>query len=242
MLVKVFEVEEDTAAGYTGSIDAIHRWGLPGVQPCLTCRAGGGSPALAYPCVDLSSLSASEQQALSDPRPVPREAVMKLVERVRPLAPAWARLEPGAQFGPLTGPGSGRFGALYMQNPWTLLRRRETLEALRSHGLKGIDGQAVDIRFRGKSPPDLVELQLELHGRLHPDCLPANRKPPCPTCGSEPFDLPQSLILQASSLPADADLFRMEDAWTVILATERFVDVAARLKLDGVVFRERECR
>ncbi|WP_306465539.1 double-CXXCG motif protein [Myxococcus sp. AM009] len=56
MLVKVFEVEEDTAAGYTGSIDAIHRWGLPGVQPCPTCRAGGGSPALAYPCVDLFSL------------------------------------------------------------------------------------------------------------------------------------------------------------------------------------------
>ncbi|WP_407938394.1 double-CXXCG motif protein [Myxococcus sp. AM010] len=43
-------------------------------------------------------------------------------------------------------------------------------------------------------------------------------------------------------MPADADLFRMEDAWTVILATKRFVDAAARLKSDGVVFRERECR
>nr|WP_255207661.1 double-CXXCG motif protein [Myxococcus sp. AM009] len=62
------------------------------------------------------------------------------------------------------------------------------------------------------------------------------------TCGNEPFDLPQPIILQASSLPADMDLFRMEDAWTVILATKRFVDAAARLKSDGVVFRERECR
>ena len=240
--MKFYEAVEDTSLGYTGYLDGVHRWGLPGVQPCLTCRAGGGSPALAYPCVELSSLPEHERKKLSDPWPVPREEIARLAELVRPFVPSWVLLNPGAQFGPLAGKGAGRFGQLFLQNPWTLLLRREALERLQAANVRGLQACSVDVRFRGKNPPELLELQLELHGRIHPACLPPNRKPPCPTCGNDPYKLPNPIVLDAASLPEDVDVFRMRDAWTVILVTERFVDAVKRLELDGVTFRELEAR
>jgi uncharacterized double-CXXCG motif protein len=241
--VKFYEALEDTSLGNTGGLDdAVHKWGLPGVQPCPTCRAGGGTLGLEYPCVDLSSLPEHELKKLSDPWPVPREEMSRLTELVRPFAPSWAVLKPGALFGPITGRGVGRFGQLVMQTPWTLLLRREALERLQTAGLRGLQACPTNIRFRGRSPPELLELQLELHGRLHPACLPLNRKPPCPACGSDPFELPKPIVLDAASLPEHLDVFRMKDLWGVILVTERFVDTAKRLELDGVTFRELEAR
>jgi len=240
--VKFYEADQDTSLGYTGYLDAVHRWGLPGVQPCPTCRAGGGSPSLAYPCVDLSSLPEHELKKLSNPWPVPREEISRLIELIQPFAPPWARLKPGAQFGPLTGSGSGRFGQLFMQSAWSLYLRREALEELQAAGVRGLQGCPLKVSFRGKNPPQLLELQLELHGRLHPSCLPPDRKPPCPTCGNDGLKLPKPLVLDAASLPDDVDVFRMADAWTVILVTERFVDAVAARGLDGVTFRQLETR
>ncbi len=241
--MKFYEATEDTSLGYTGDLDyAVHKWGLPGVQPCPTCRAGGGTIGLEYPCVDLSSLPETELKKLSDRWPVPREEMSRLTELVRPFAPSWALLKPGALFGPITGKGSGRFGQLAMQNPWTLLLRREALERLQAADVRGLQGCPIDVRFRGKNPPELVELQLELPGRLHPVCLPPNRKPPCPTCGSDPFNMPNPIVLNAATLPEDVDVFRMADTWGVILVTERFVEGVPRLELDGVTFKELEAR
>ncbi|MBZ4420414.1 double-CXXCG motif protein [Myxococcus sp. RHSTA-1-4] len=44
--------------------------------------------------------------------------------------------------------------------------------------------------------------------------------------------------LASFSARTSADVFRLADWPTIILATERFVETAGRLKLDGVVFRE----
>jgi hypothetical protein len=43
-------------------------------------------------------------------------------------------------------------------------------------------------------------------------------------------------LLDASTLPNDRDLFRVEDFSGEIVCTERFVDACRRLGLDGVVF------
>lgn len=242
--MKFYRATEDESQGYTGDLDSAgHKWGLPGVQPCPTCRVGGAWLGLEYPCVDLSSLPEHELKKLSDPWQVPREEMARLIELVRPFAPAWALLKPGTLFGPITGKGAGRFGQLFMQTPWTLLLRREALECLQAAGLRGLQACPTDVRFRGKSPPELLELQLELHGRFHPACLPSNLKPRCPACGNDPNNkLPKPIILDAASLPEDLDVFRLVDASTVILVTERFVDAAKRLELDGVTFQELEAR
>lgn len=240
--MKFYKADEDRSLGYTGRLDAVNKWCLPGVHPCATCGVGGGSPWLSYPCADLCSLPPHELRKLSDPWPVPREEFRRLRELVRPLAPSWALLEPGAQLGPCTGKGSGRFGQLFMQDSPTLFIREDALARLRAAGVRGLQGGPVDVRFRGKSPPALLELQLELHGLLHPDCLPPEREPPCPECGTPGFDWPQVAIHDAASLPTDVDVFRHKQNWASVIVSERFVEAAHRLELDGVTFHELEIR
>ena len=241
--MKFYSVAEDTSLGYTGNLDdAVNTWGLPGARPCSTCGAGGGFLGLQYPCVDLSSLPAHELEKLSNPWPVPLEELSRLTERVRPFVPSWAVLKPGAVFGPITGKGSGRFGQLFMQAPWILLLRREALEHLQASGVRGLQGCPIQVHFRGKNAPELLELQLKLHGRIHPSCLPPDRKPPCPTCGNESYKLPNPVALDAASLPEDVNVFRLEEVPGIILVTERFVDAVTRLELEGVAFRELETR
>lgn len=241
--MKFYRAEEDRAAGYTGSLRAVPRWGFPGITACPDCGAGGGAAGLQYPCVDLSSLSEPERRELEDPgRQVPFDEFLRLRERVRPFAPAWARLEPGADFGPPTGTASGTFGSLFMQNPWSLYLRREALDQLVRAGVRGLSGCPMDVRFRGKNPPELLAVQLKPHGRFHPDCLPPDRAPPCSTCGNTRHALPESPVLDAASLPEHVDLFRLADWTTWIVASEHLVEAVRRLELDGVRFRELEAR
>ncbi|WP_164012641.1 double-CXXCG motif protein [Pyxidicoccus trucidator] len=235
--MKFYRVEEDRAAGYTGNLRAVPRWGFPGVTACVVCGVGGGQAGLQYPCVDLSGLP--KRKELENPgRQVSFEEFSRLRELVRPFVPAWARLEPGADLGPLTGTATGNFGQLFMQNPWSLYLRREALERLQGSDVQGLSGCPIDVRFRGKNPPELLAMQLELHGRFHPDCLPPDRAPPCSRCGNARHAMPEPPILDAAALPAHTDLFRLSDWPTMIVASERMVDSTRKLALDGVGFRE----
>jgi uncharacterized double-CXXCG motif protein len=240
--MKFYRVAEDETLGYTGDLsNAGYKWGLPGMH-CPNCGTVGGWTGLLYPCVDLSGLPAGELKKLSDGWPVPFEEFERRRELVRPLAPSHALLKTGTEFGPLTGRGSGTFGQLFMQNPWSLFARREALERLQGAGLRGLQGCPVDVRYRTKNPPDLWSLQLVACGQLHPDCLPRDRKPPCPYCGRDGIRLPEPYWLDAASLPEHLDVFRLADFTTQIIATQRMVDAVKDLKLDGVVFREVDAR
>jgi uncharacterized double-CXXCG motif protein len=195
---------------------------------------------LHYPCVEVSNLP--EHDKFYEAWPVPFDEFVRLREMVRPLAPKGAILEPGAKFGPMEGSGSGYFGQLYMQNTWSLFARREALERLGAAGIRGLLGCPSRVRFRTRSAPELWELQLELHGRFHPDCLPPDLQPPCSTCGNDPLTLPKKYWLAASSMPEDVDVFRFLDGPGFIFVSERMVDAVKRLELDGVVFRELDVR
>jgi uncharacterized double-CXXCG motif protein len=240
--MRFYRITEDKAAHYTGDLsNAEYPWGLPGMQ-CPNCGVVGGWTGLQYPCVDLSGLPAEELKKLSDGWPVPYEEFVRRRELVRPLAPEGALLKTGTAFGPLTGTGRGRFGQLFMQNPWSLFVQREALERLQAEGLRGLQGCPVNVRFRQKSAPELWELQFHVHGRLHPDCFPRNLKPPCPICERQDVSLPETHWLEANSLPGDVDVFRLSNWPTFIVANERMVEAVQRLELDGVVFRELEAR
>ncbi|MFY0562519.1 double-CXXCG motif protein [Archangium lansingense] len=241
--MKFYELERDPSPRYTGNLNATHTWWLPGVEPCSACdlQPEGGTSAQ-YPCVDLSGLPPEDQKKLLDSWPVPREEFIRRRELVRPLAPSYAVLESGAAFGPLRGTGVGYFGQLVMQNPWSLCMRREALERLQSAGVRGLTGCPTQVRFRTKHAPELRDIQLEIHGRFHPGCLPPPN-PPCSTCGvAMGYSVPEPYWLNASSLPEHVDIFRLADASTLIIANERFVDAVRRLELDGVVFKELEAR
>ncbi|MCP3139906.1 SitI6 family double-CXXCG motif immunity protein [Pyxidicoccus xibeiensis] len=232
-MTRFFWLREDKAV--TASYDAAHRWGLPGVM-CPTCGATWASAGHQYPAVDLSQLP--ERREFERARPEPFSEFARLRELVRPLAPPNAALPPGTTFGPLVGRASGRFGAFTSQGSIRWLVRRDALERLQAEGVRGLLGCRTELRFRQKDPPELLELQLEPHGRLHPDCIPPNVPPPCVTCGWVYFRLPDEPILDAASLPPGLDLFRVGDYSTVIVGTERFMEAVRRLELDGITFHE----
>jgi uncharacterized double-CXXCG motif protein len=158
------------------------------------------------------------------------------------LAPPNATLPPGTDFGPMVGTARGDLGPLTWQGSSLLLLRRDTLERLQAEGLRGLLGARTELRWRQKNPPEMLELQLEPLGRLHPDCIPPDEPPPCPTCGRFGLTRPDEPILDAASLPTDRDLFRVGNFATMLIGTERVMDAVRRLELDGITFRELPAR
>ncbi|WP_224249078.1 SitI6 family double-CXXCG motif immunity protein [Hyalangium gracile] len=180
--MRFYELRENRAPGHTGDIRAASKWFLPGAK-CPGCRATWANAAVAYPCVDLSRHP--QQAAFVVPRAEPLHEFERLRELIRPWAPEGAPLPPGTRFGPLVGKAWGRFGSFFFQNPWTLLVRREAMEALQQAGLRGVAGRKPELSFRQKKElPDLLELQLMPCGLLHADCL---RQRPAPRDGWNPL-------------------------------------------------------
>jgi uncharacterized double-CXXCG motif protein len=232
--VYFYRLREDTAPGYTGDISAASKYFLPGLLKCPGCGNTWATAGTAYPCVDLSQHP--HRAEFEVPRPEPIEELERLRDLVQPLVPAGAPIPAGTRFGPLVGSAWGTFGAFFFQNPWTLIARREALEALQQAGVQGLNGCKTELRFRQKkNPPELVELQLNPHGLLHSSCLPQH-PPPCSRCGLESFQLPEHLILDKASLPAHTDVFRLANFATVLVGTERFKEAVQRLGLDGILF------
>jgi uncharacterized double-CXXCG motif protein len=233
-MMRFYELDEDKASRHTGYASAVPKWGLPG-SLCPECDRTWVVAGLAYPCVDLSSLP--ERTLFEEARRESIEEFERLRELARPLVPPGALLLPGTKFGPSVGTATGRFGAFYFLPPFQFMVRREVLEKLQAAGIHGLRGCRAQLRFRQKNAPELWELQLEQHGRLHRDCLPADSQPPCPRCGGDSNPIPEPQILEATSMPTDCDLFMLPDTLT-ILCSERFVEATRRLELDGVTFKE----
>lgn len=236
--MKFYRLEpvELDALRYKGEINATHKWGLPGVH-CPGCGATWSNGTDAYPCVELSGIP--EAKVLEEARLEEDFAAFeRLRERVRSLVPVGVPLWPGTKFGPLVGSARGGFGQLFMQDPWTLLIRREALEPLRSEGIRALTACHAQLRFRQKQSPELLELQIESRGLLHRDCIPSDKVEPCGKCGRYGFSMPKEPLLDRASLPAHLDLFRLANFSTLIVATERFVDTVRRLGFEEVSIRE----
>jgi uncharacterized double-CXXCG motif protein len=229
------ETVKPEALRYTGEYNGAHKWTLPGVY-CPTCHATwGGGPA--YPGTDLSGLP----EAKSLERAYLEEDFAefeRLRELVRPLVPPRAPLWPGTRFGPLAGTARGNFAQLTLQYGDSLLIRREALEQLQAEHLQGLEGYRTQLRFRQKQAPELLELQLMHHGRLHPACIPAEQRTPCARCGRWGFSLPKEPLLEAASLTGHPDIFQLDGFATLLVGSERFVDTVQRLGFAEVYFRE----
>ncbi len=236
--MKFFEVLEDTTTPQKGNIDGVSRWCIPSIE-CTVCGGYGGLGE-SYPTVDLSDLP--ERALMEEPRSlqaVSLEEYRRLCALLRPRVPAGAPLEPGTQLGPVIGKASGHFGDFFFQAPWTLWASRDALEKLQAGGVRNLRGVQGTLRYRGKTPPDLVELELPVRGNLHPSCFPETWQAPCGRCGSNRNGYPaEAAVLNAVTLPEDVDLFRLHEFKTVILASERVVDAVKRLQQGAITFRE----
>ena len=232
--MKYFHLRDVKNPRYSGEYRASHRWGLPGIT-CPLCHATWSMAGEAWPCVDLSSLP--EARELTQARLEENYAEFeRLREKVRPLLPEGVPLWPGATFGPMRGFAWGTFGEVVLYNPWVFLIRGEALDQLHAAGLDGIQAAPVQLRFRQREPLDLREVQPVFQGKMHPDCLPSDLAPPCERCARQGLRRPEPLILDAASLPARADVFRLTDFPTVIIGSERFVETVQRLHLSELEF------
>ncbi len=235
-MTRFYRVQFPERSRYTGNLNAKHKWGaLPGLR-CPECGATWAGSSTGYPSADLSALP--ERKEYEKPRPEPFDEFVRLRELVRPLVPPGAQLFPGAEFGPVVGTATGTFSPLFFYFLSMPLIHREALEQLQAEGVRGLRGFPTELRFRQKKHPDLWELEILPHGRLHPDCTPPGRRPPCPKCGHDHFTFPEDPILEAASLPTHTDLFRLSDFETILIGTERFVDAVRRLALEDLDIRE----
>ena len=231
MMTRFYWLRHPEKSRYTGNLNARHKWILPSVF-CPACGNAWPSGLTAYPSGDLSSLP--EHKEYKDVRFGPLEKFERALEHVRPLVSPGANLLPGTSIGPLVGTATGNFSALFFSFEEMPMAQREALEQLQAEGVRGLHGFPTELRFRTKkNPPELLELEIFPHGRLHPDCTPP-RPPPCPTCGRDSFPRPEEPILDAASLPTHTDLFRLRDITSILVGTERFVDAVQRLDLDAL--------
>ncbi len=233
--MRLFQLSDVRPSRHSWDLRADPQWYLPGIH-CPACDEMWGGIGEAYPAVDLSTLREHRQFTARIEEDF--EQFTRLRELVRPLVPQDVPLQPGTTFGPLVGRGRGRFPQLVFQAPWTLLVRRDALEQLQAAGLRGLMGCRTELRLRDKNPPELLELQIEPRGLLHPDCLPQNLPAPCVTCGRLAFSFPSVPLLEAASLPDDRDLFRLANFQTIIVGTEQFAETVRQLGFEEVEFRE----
>ena len=157
---------------------------------------------------------------------------------MRPLLPDWARLAPGALFGPLEGWAQGHFAQIHMLEGTTVILRRDALDRLRAEGFQHLKAVRTGLRFRRKDAPELWELDLELQGLFHPDCLPPGTVEPCAGCGCYRFSLPARPLLDRGSLPEHLDVFRLRHFANLFVVSERFADTLRRLGFEEFALRE----
>ena len=229
----LFEVLRDDPNLGTGSIDATHKWCLPGVV-CPHCGSTWGNVGLEYPTVDLSSLP---NEKAYRPGPVPLHEFTELREPVVRLMGRSALLLPGTQFGPLLGNAKGRFAADFAWvNLWTVLATAESLAWLKER-VPNLSAVRPELKFAGPDQPTLLELQLEPHGELILSPLSSGADP-CSVCGWDPRPLPEKIVIDRSSITENYHLFRARNFNTLVLATDRFVKAVQDLGLVGLRFKE----
>src|SRR6266852_5665584 len=150
------------------TIDASHKWGLPGVE-CPRCGKWTGI-GNAYPHVELSTLP--NERWYRTGRNVSVAEYMKCVEQVEVLLPEGAFLEPGTKFGPLEGDARGTFNDVSWMSPWILIMRRDAVEKLAKDVKPDLISVPLELSYRGKGPCDLVEVFVEARSRVSDSYTP----------------------------------------------------------------------
>jgi uncharacterized double-CXXCG motif protein len=205
---------------YKYDINAAHKWGLPGVR-CPVCGSTWSTTGVEYPVVNLSSLPTAERYR--NRWPVSLEEFDDLRVPIASQLSPQALLPPGADFGPLVGRASGKFGDFAWTTPWTMLLRREIYVEIVSYGVKlPKDVVVPELKFKSESIPDLVELQIEPLANLIPASF-SDEGSVCTACGRDSRKV-ERFIMDGASVPTHVDLFRTRDHPTHIITIERFVE------------------
>jgi uncharacterized double-CXXCG motif protein len=205
---------------------------LPGVK-CDECGATWASTGTAYPSVDLSNIP--DVRAFTEGWPVSIVELAQLCELVKDFVPANVDLPPGTELGPLEGNAWGKFGDFAWSNPWTPLVSARVIRLLVTQDIRMPTSVSTRIRYRAKTAPELLELEIIPQAELAPAAFEDGTLSLCHGCG-RPQSRVREIIVGASSVPNDLDLFRVRRFSQIILTTERFKRAVEEARLTDIRF------
>lgn len=108
--------------------------------------------------------------------------------------------------------------------------------ALEDNGVRLPPGRTPKLKAKARTVvPLMLELQAVPLVDLSPDGLENPNAVPCALCGRLTSGFRDFLMREEATLPNGVDLCRARNNAAVYLVSERFVDIAAALKLTGYI-------
>jgi uncharacterized double-CXXCG motif protein len=207
-------------------------WGLPGVS-CQHCGNIWYSNGESYPGVKINFIS--ELKMFSAIGPFPLGKLNLLRDSIKSHFPQTALLRPGCQFGELKGYAKGNPTEVFWGKIATLLVTKNVVDKLDSLSLHLPEVFQTMVMIRNKKEY-FYEYQFELKARLSDKYKKESISEHCEVCGYSNLSLANEISIKQSSIPTDVDLFKVVEAPTVILCTEKFYNAVNPLGLDNLAF------
>lgn len=233
--MKIFEIREDQFRKKVGHIDAIHKWGLPGVF-CPVCNCTWSAVGLEYPSVDLANFT--DEKLYRKARSERLDEFLRLRQKIADAFPKLTLLKPGTEFGLLVGKAvGGQLDGFVWRAWWTICLEASSLEKLKDSDLSLPNSVKAELKFKNEEQ-EVFELDLPLRSILTNGVYDDIQLRYCDACGRDSASKPDEILIEHSSVPTDIDIFRVSNFKTIILVTEKFVETVKDLGVEGAVFNE----
>jgi uncharacterized double-CXXCG motif protein len=200
----------------TCDVEAVHECSFPGVS-CDACGQTWAQTGIGYP-----TLAGICRVLPKRPTPLPIDQFLALKRDVQSLVRPDTVIAPGVGFGPLRGRIGDTPSSVQWATPWTLLVADDVLIALGERGVRLPRTAPAILRHARGTVTHLHELELEPRGTT--TAAEQQRATTCTRCGRTGVRWPDDVVLVASSLDEELDVFRLGDMTTMIVASERFME------------------
>lgn len=221
-------------------VEADHQFVVP-FAACPVCN--GGARNYEYPSVDISSYLTGEQVRLCSPSNMGRvswsgfeamrESILKGLQREIMIAPA-------TEFGASMGKFLGKKQDFAWANIGRLFISSEALTKLEEHLGIRITVSAARLSARKGVSVEMFEIEAPPYGKLSEKSFDEPDPKRCVKCSGW---LPKRtrMVLNSSSLPDDAMVFRLIDRPSVVLCNQLFADAVASLRFSNIKTEKAVC-
>lgn len=218
-------------------LDVDSQWTLPGVY-CDTCGNTWTGAPCSYPFVDLSS--ADWSGVLGGSRiagPLSVTEYRRIARLIQKLIPSGRKLQPGTDFGKITGTARGEFPDLLPVRISRLLAPVNVCDRLIASGCKV--PPLTSTNLIGADGSRSLFSEMVIPSSLYSKSLvAANEAPPdCGECGFRRIsriDVFSDLVFEG----LDYDLVCIRYAEGIILGSERFVSIYHDMSLSGIEWND----
>jgi hypothetical protein len=125
-------------------------------------------------------------------------------------------------------------------DPWTMLIEERAATALQDLGVRFPAAKTAQLSARGLDRATFFEIEIWPLAHLVPSTIDAVQPSPCLICGRLGVRMHGQAVVQEASVPGNMDVFRIWEAPTYVLASERFAEAVRSLGLSGTTFTEVE--